>query len=250
MNIIVWILLIIVLYLLFKSRSDMVAAIARIKYVKGDTPNAIRLYKFANKIGKMGFDNRLQHAYCTLREGDIDEANKLFNMMAMEKISPAQRGQLKQSHALVLWKRGDIDGAIEMLEEVHSQFISTTTYGSLGYMYIHRGKLEKALEYNLEAYEYNSDNGIIVDNLAYTYLKSGDYENAEKYYKILFDMNPTFPEGYIAYGKYLVEKGEKEEGLALVKKALDCSFSFLSMDSRRDILDYLEEQGEDITKLI
>ena len=161
MNWIIWIIFILVLYLLFKSRSDMVAAVARIKYVKGDTPNAIKLYKFANKIGKMTFDNRLQYAYCTLREGDIDEANKLFNMMAMEKISPAQRGQLKQSHALVLWKRGDIDGAIEMLEEVHSQFISTTTYGSLGYMYIHRGKLEKALEYNLEAYEYNNDN----DNL-------------------------------------------------------------------------------------
>ena len=40
---------------------------------------------------------------------------------------------------------------------------------------------DKALEYNLEGYEYNSTNDIIVDNLAFTYLKMKDYENAEKY---------------------------------------------------------------------
>ena len=138
-----------------------------------------------------------------------------------------------------------------MLEYVHEHFVSTTTYGSLGYMYIHSGNLKKALEYNLEGYEYNPKNDIIVDNLAFTYLKLEDYENAEKYYQELFDMEPRFPEGYFEYGKYLIEvKGEREQGIELVKKALDCRFSFLSMSSRRDILDYLEKIGEDISLFV
>ena len=64
-------------------------------------------------------------------------------------------------------------------------------------------------------------------------------------------MDPKFPEGYYEYGRYLIEnKGKREEGIELLKKALNSRFSFLSMITRRDILDYLEECGEDISKLV
>ena len=237
---------ILIVYLIF-NRSNILCSIAEFRYGMGHTQSALKLYKFAAKIGKVKFVHRVRRAYLTLKEGEVDEANKLFVLISMEKLKPEQRAKLKESHALVAWKRGEVADAIEMLEYVHEHFVSTTTYGSLGYMYIHSGNLKKALEYNLEGYEYNTKNDIIVDNLAFTYLKLEDYENAEKYYQILFEMEPRFPEGYFEYGKYLIEvKGERENGIELVKKALDCRFSFLSMSSRRDILDYLEKIGEDI----
>ena len=40
------------------------------------------------------------------------------------------------------------------------------------------------------------------------------------------------------------------EGIELVKKALNSRYSFLSMFTRRDVLDYLESQGEDISTLV
>ena len=242
--------LILLIYIIY-NRSNILATIAEYRYGFGHAESALKLYKFAEKIGKMKFVHRVRRAYLTLKEGDIEEANKLFVLISMDKLEPEERAKLKESHALVAWKRGDVAEAIEMLEYVHNNFRSTTTYGSLGYMYIHSGNLSKALEYNLEAYEYNNSNDIIVDNLAFTYLKLGDYENAEKYYMELFDMDPKFPEGYFEYGKYLIEvKGEKEEGIELVKKALNCRFSFLSMSGRRDILDYLEQCGENISNLV
>ena len=241
----------VLLIYLLKNRSNILASIAQYKYAFGDAEGGLKLYKIASKIGKMRFEHRVRYAYLTLKEGYIDEANKLFNLIGMDKLKPEERAKLKESHALVAWKRGELADAIEMLEYVHNHYVSTTTYGSLGYMYIHSGNLNRALEYNLEAYEYNSDNDIIVDNLAFTYLKLGDYENAEKYYMKLFEMEPKFPEGYYEYGKYMIEiKGEKEKGIEFVKKALDCRFSFLSMFSRRDILDYLEQCGENISNLV
>lgn len=241
----------ILIFYILKNRSNIIAIIAQYRYAFGHTEQALKMYKFASKFGKMRFEHRVRYAYLTLKEGDIDEANKLFNLIGMDKLKPNERAKLKESHALVAWKRGELADAIEMLEYVHNHYVSTTTYGSLGYMYIHSGNLKKALEYNLEGYEYNKENDIIVDNLAYTYLKLGDYENAEKYYKELLEMDPKFPEGYYEYGKYLIEhKGEKEEGIELVKKALNSRFSFLSMITRRDILDYLEQCGEDISKLV
>lgn len=248
----IWIitLLILLAYLIY-NRSNIIAAIAEFRYGMGHAESAMKLYKFAAKIGKMKFPHRVRRAYLTLKEGDIDEANKLFVLISMDKLKPEERAKLKESHALVAWKRGEVAEAIEMLEYVHNKYISTTTYGSLGYMYIHSGNLNRALEYNLEAYEYNAMNDIIVDNLAFTYLKLGDYENAEKYYAELFALDPKFPEGYFEYGKYLIEvKGEKEEGIELVKKSLDCRFSFLSMSTRRDILDYLEQCGMDISQFV
>ncbi len=248
----IWIAIIAVLvFIIIKNRSNILSVIAGYKYGMGKTESAFKLYKFASEFGKMNFNHSVRYAYLTLKEGHIDEANKLFTLISMERLTPQERARLKESHALVAWKKGEVEDAIEMLEYVYESFPNTTVYGSLGYMYIHSGSLERALEFNLEAYDYNSENGIIVDNLAFTYLRLGDYENAEKYYKELFDMEPKFPEGYFEYGKYLIDvKGEREEGIEFVKKALDCRFSFLSMSSRRDILDYLENCGEDINELV
>ncbi len=245
------IIIAVLIFYIFKNRANLVAVAAQMKYAKGDFEGGLKLYKLAYKIGKLNFGHSVRYAYLNLKEGNIDEADKLFNLVGMGKLKPAERAKLKESHALVAWKRGELEDAVEMLEYVHNNFASTTTYGSLGYMYIHSGNLEKALEYNLEGYDYNNENGIIVDNLAFTYLKLKDYENAEKYYKELFDLEPTFPEGYFEYGKYLIDvKGQKQEGIELITKALDCRFSFLSMITRRDILDYLDGCGEDISKLV
>lgn len=251
MNTFTTLILILLLYYIIKNRGNILASIAQFRYSTGNFESGFKLYKIANKIGKLNFGHSVRYAYLNLKEGYIDEANKLFNLIGMGKLKPNERAKLKESHALVAWKRGELEDAIEMLEYVHNHYPSTTTYGSLGYMYIHSGDLEKSLAYNLEGYDYNSDNGIIVDNLAFTYLKLKDYENAEKYYKELFELDPTFPEGYYEYGKYLIEtKGLREEGIELVKKALDCRFSFLSTITRRDVLDYLEQCGEDIAKLV
>ena len=241
---------VLVIYLI-KNRSNILASIAQYKDGFGNADGALKLYAFASKFGKMKFDHRVRYAYLTLKEGYVEEANKLFNLIGLDKLKPHERAKLKGSHALVLWKKGEVGEAIEMLEYVHRHYASTTTYGSLGYMYVHRGNLEKALEYNLEAYEYNNTDDIIVDNLAFTYLKMKDYENAEKYYNELFELSPAFPEGYYEYGKYLIEvKGNKEEGIEYIKKALNGRYSFLSMFTRRDVLDYLEQCGEDISTLV
>ncbi len=163
----------------------------------------------------------------------------------MDRLTKEQRLSLKSSYALVFWKRGEIDTAIEMLEEVVEQAPSTNTYGSLGYMYAYNGNLSTALDFNQKAYDYNSTNAIIVDNLAYTYYKLGEYAKAKEYYEKLMELNPTFPEAFFGYGTLLVEMGEKDKGLELVQKALSAKFSFLSMVDRQEIINYIDsfEQG-------
>ena len=116
----------ILLIYVIKNRSNILAGIAIFKYGRGDADGGLKLYKFADKIGKLKFDHKVMRAYLTLKEGDVDEANKLFNLIGMEKLKPEQRAKLKESHALVAWKRGEVAEAIEMLEYVHNHYVSTT----------------------------------------------------------------------------------------------------------------------------
>ena len=66
-----------IIYLIF-NRSNVLCSIAEFRYGMGHTQSALKLYKFAAKIGKIKFVHRVRRAYLTLKEGDVDEANKLL----------------------------------------------------------------------------------------------------------------------------------------------------------------------------
>ena len=190
-------------------------------------------------MGGMSFNNKVLHAYLLLKEGELEKANKLFALLSMDRLTPQQKLQLKGSYALVFWKNGEVGTAIEMLEEVIEKAPSTSVYGSLGYMYAFNNNLSRALEFNQMAYDYNNTNAIIVDNLAFTHYKRGEFEEAKKYYQELIKMQPSFPEAYYGYGRLLVEMGDRNEGIKMLKQALESNFSFLSMINKEEIYSFL-----------
>jgi tetratricopeptide (TPR) repeat protein len=232
------------LIFVFWKRGDICSSIAKLIYSRGKSESWKKWFKVADKLGGMSFQNKVLYAYLLLKDGELDEANKKFALLSMERLTEAQRLTLKSSYALVFWKRGDVEAAIEMLEEVAEKAPATAVYGSLGYMYAYNGNLSKALEFNQKAYDYNDTDAIIVDNLAFTYYKRGEYEKAKEYYEKLMELNPTFPEAYYGYGRLLVEMGETQKGLEMVRKALSANYSFLSMVDRQEINDYLSSFEE------
>jgi len=128
-----------------------------------------------------------------------------------------------------------------MLEEVFATYKTTTVYGSLGYLMLLKGDLEKALAFNQEAYEYNDNNSVIVDNLALNYYLLGELDKAEEIYEKLMTKNPTYPEAYYNYGLTLEAKNKIDKALEVMEKALDFKFSFLSNVSREEVENKIQE---------
>jgi len=103
------------------------------------------------------------------------------------------------------------------------------------------GDMNKALNFNKEAYEYNSSDPVILDNLGYTYYKIGNIKKAEEIYRKLIGLNPNFPEAYYNYSCVLKDLGMTESALEMAKKAKNYRLSYLSNLKEEELDNYLEE---------
>jgi len=227
-----WITLALLLYgvwYTYSHRGDLLAGKALRLFKEGKNAEAIRIFRKAEKTGKMAVTNQINFAYTLLKSGFLDEARTTYNFASLsKKAKKDEKIVIKSQLALVEWKSGNLKVATEMLEEVFKTYKNSLIYQSLGLMYLLGPSKEKALEFCLEAYDYNSDDNVIVDNLAEAYILNGETEKAEALYEELMERKPAFPDAYFGYGMLLLNKGEKERALSLFDTALHKPFSFLS----------------------
>lgn len=244
----IWrIILIIVLIYIVVQRANLVAIPAKIIYHQRKYPESLKIFKIADKIGNLNLVNKILLGYVCLRCGEVENARKHLQLaVTLTQRGSADRNKIKNILALTSWKEGHLDEAIEDLEEViESGFRSTVIYENLGIFYNLSGDKEKALKFNLEAYDYNSDDLIICDNLANTYFLMGEYDKAKELYDDILNREPAphFPEAYYGYGEVLIALGQKDEGLEMIKKSFDYPFSFLSIKSKEEIEEMYKSYG-------
>ncbi|MDO5310623.1 MAG: tetratricopeptide repeat protein [Clostridia bacterium] len=239
------ILLCAVLIFLVVRRANLVAIFGKIKFSKGDNDGALKIFNIANKIGNLNTANLMLYGYILLRSGKPDEAEVQFRrLLPMTKRESPERHKLQNMLALTYWKQGHLDEAIEELEEaVNAGYKTTQIYQNLGILYNLSDDHEKALKFNLEGYDYNDDDNIIMDNLADAYAINGDLEKSAEVYEKLIkrDPEPRFPEAYYGYGRVLIKLGQREKGIDMIEKSLTKSFSYMSIKTRDEVEKMLEE---------
>ena len=228
-------LIIYIALLLYTSRAMIFIIIGSRNYSLGKTEPALNWFKRAHDTKKASVRSSITYAYILLKNGKPIEAEEILKELLKNNPNNQDTPPIKSIIALVLWKKGELDAAITLLEEVLSTYKTTSVYGSLGYLLNLKGDPEKALQFNLEAYEYNSTDNIILDNLGQNYYLMSMYDNAKEIYESLVGKAPTFPEAYYNYGLVLEKLGEIETALDMFKKALDYKFSFVSTITQDEV---------------
>mgnify|MGYP000126449852 FL=1 len=236
--------------LFYFNRYQVYALKGRQYYANNDMEKAIIYFRKAMSAKKPSPDIVISYGYLLLKNGDPDNAEKVIDNLINRKDTPDDKKEIARAlKALIIWKKGDIDKAIETLEDVLKKVETTNIYGSLGYLYILKGDLDKALEFNLKAYEYNNSNAVIVDNLGQTYYLRKEYDKAAELYEKLMNKEPkpNFPEAYYNYGLVLLETKGRDEAVKYIEKALTYKFTYLSTVSREQMEKTLEEikKGDD-----
>lgn len=238
------VLLLIIAAILYRNAIYVIAA--QMTFDK-DHAKGFKWFDKAYKTGRMKPQEALFYAYLLLRDGHTEKSAAIIDEIGRQRKSELSRQDYLNSRlnrALITWKSGDLDGAIESIQAIYDEdFKNTAVYGVLGYLYIEKGDYEKAMTINEEAVDYNPDDNIISDNYALNYLRMGDIEKAEELYKNLLEKNPNFLEPYYNYATLLEQKGDIASSKEYYHKALEYPEKYLSTVSHSQITSRLDNLG-------
>lgn len=233
------------------KRASVLSLIATVKFQK-NKQKAFALYEKAYKTGKMKPQTALYYSYLLLRDGRLDESNKKFDEILSKNKKNLTESDINNAllnKALVKWKSGDLKGALKDAQSLYDNGYKTTAiYGVLGYWYALDGQYEKALEINKEAYDYNSDDLIIADNLAQNYFLVGEIEKSHDMYVDILNKDPQFIEPYYNFALVLDSLGEFDDAVSELENALSMKEKFLSTVTHDMVKKKIDEIKNKISK--
>ena len=191
----------------------------------------------------------LQYGYLLLRSGDWAQAEQIFQeVLEMQNLKEQNRFQTEMMLGLVAWKKGDLDGAIQTYEQLHSQGENTVVYANLGFLYLLRDQPEKVLPFLQQAYAYNDTNPVIIDNLAEGYSRIGNLEQAEGLLQKALKLPRPIAENFYHYGVLLQQKGEKEQAVSYLEQAAKMDLNALSGLDRQEIQHRIDQLKQELNE--
>jgi len=208
---------------------------------KGDTEGAMKLYEEAVQEGLKEMHGLLAYSVLLIRAGRIQEARELLVKIQKYPMNDDQRRQLMVNYASCAYKLGNIEKGIELLERMHQKGPSGMVYQTLGYLYVEAGDYEKAIAFNTEAYEYDDEDAITLDNLGQAYYRLGnDKEKAKEYFEKALEIKPGQIDTLYFLAQYDVEAGDKAAAKEKLEKALEGRFSPLNYATREKVEEALK----------
>lgn len=222
-------------YKLFSLRYTFYSVKGKKLYDAGDKDGAIKWYGKAIKVHSCRPRTFISYGYLLLIEGKVDEAREIIARTENDSLDPREKINYYTTKALIEWKSNNLNSAIEILEEANKDLKALMIYESLGYLLVISKDYDKALQFNLEAYDYDSNDEIIIDNLGETYYFLGQYDKSKELYENLIKRNLSFPEPFYYLALIYLTENREDEAKELLEKALSCPQGFLTALSKEDI---------------
>lgn len=216
-------------------------------YQAGDFEESKKWYQKAYNTNHAKINTKVSYAYILMRTGDVDEAENVLDKIIRTKgVKPEQKKNAKQQRCMVYYKQGRFDEALEEAYEIfdNGNYKTTTLYGMLGYFKYLNDDPEEALRFCLEAYEYNSDDRDIMDNLSLCYYKLGEYEKAKEISDKIISGNPQFVEAYYHGAQIAVKCGNYSIAKEYIDKIPGCRWSNMTTVTHEEVDNLTKEIQE------
>ncbi len=235
----IWVALVLFLvYGVIKLIPGVFAMLGNNAFANGDVEKAMEFHKKAADRGKP--ENKITYALLLMRTGNFREAEGILNSIILYGGVKSNVKYTAKAYRCMIYEKTDrLDEAIEDAEEIFESFKNTATYGIVGYLRQCKG--DAALEFCKEAYEYNSDDRDICDNLAVAYLRTGDLDKAEEITAKLREDFPQFVEGFYHSAITALKKGDKKAAAECLESIDDCKRTAMTTVSEEEIEKLREE---------
>jgi len=212
------------------------------KYQSGDIEGARKLFEEALSMGLKEPRYILSYSILLLRGGEYQKSREL--LVANQKnpmLNAETKKQLFVNYSVCVYKMGDMEKAIKVLEGQHAKEPTGLIYQTLGYLYVEAGEKEKGLAFNLEALEYDDEDPITLDNLGqYYYRIADDKQKAKEYFEKALEQKPGQIDTLYFLAQLDLEAGNTDAAKEKLQKALEGRFSPLNYANQKMIEEQLE----------
>lgn len=222
---------------------ELQCALGQSEYAKGNNTKALALLKKAHESSRSKPSVSAAYAYILLRVGQAEEASKVLNYVLLNsKLKEQDRAQLRQILSLVRYRQGDFEEATRLMELVFEVYKNTGVYGALGYYKIlsNSPDMEK---FNEEAYDYNSGDKVIIDNMVILALKKGDLQKAKELSDKSIGAGNRGVEIFYHAGQTYEALGENDKAADFFRKAKSCQRSFMTTVTEAEVENAIERLG-------
>lgn len=210
----------------------------------GKTEEALKLYEECEQEGMQDVSMLLAYSVLLLRNDEFQKARELLVKIQRYPMKPEQKTQLYVNYSAAVFRMGELDKAISVLETQHAKGESGMVYEALGYLYVEAGDADKALEYNQKALEYDDEDSVTLDNLGQLYYRLlGDKETAKKYFDKAIEIKPSQMDTRFFLAKYDIEAGktaQAKETLEDLLTARPSPLNYASRDRIRELLSTIQ----------
>ncbi len=197
---------------------------------KGNYEKALRLYDEAFKQGMNKPSLLKSYAALLVRRSCFDDALDVLKVADQAAgLNEKDKNEILINYAIVLWKKGHLAHALELLKQRIKQSKSGLLYSVAGYLAIESGDKEEALSINREALEYDDADPIFLDNMGQTLLRLFENkEEARKYFERSLQYKPTAIDTNYFLGIMDKEAGNTEAARKKLETAQKGNFSPLN----------------------
>lgn len=211
-------------------------------HAKGNKEKALSLYAKAKDKNMSKPNLWLAYGVLALRTGNYKNAEEILTELINKGSVPSKiKYYAMMNIALAHWKLGDVSKAVDIMEDVHNNLKDTNSYQTYGYLLIESGDLDKALDFNLKALDYDDADPVILDNLGLTYYKMGDIDKALKYLIKAEEIKPSQSDTLYHLGCIYLERNELDKAEEKLKEALKYNTNALLTISSKQIEGKLDE---------
>lgn len=191
---------------------------------KGKAPDLDKAWEWYRKA----WDSHIRLDYAAIiastfiQRGDARYGKEILESVILKSPGTELAKSSKVALSMAFWRLGNLQGAIDLLEEVREDgYEDKNLYVNLGTYLLEKGDYKRAKKINDEAKKLGPESPGITDNRGWYYIATGDWHNAKKLYEELTeDRKPKFPEAYVHAAQVKVHFGEYDAAIDLFERAL------------------------------
>lgn len=197
---------------------------ANAEFNNGNTEKAIKMYNKVIKMGRADLETRISYATLLMRSDKPDKALEEINKVLSIRLEQKTKYLAKQTRCMINYRLGNMDDAMEEINELFDDGYKTSnTYSIMGYfMLLTNAPINETLAMCEEAYDYDSENRDILDNLEVCYYKTGQLEKAKEISDRLCELAPAFVEGFYHGAQIYASLGDMKKAKEYANHIKDC----------------------------